>query len=88
MGIFLDKTACLGASPDGLVGSDGVLEIKCPFTLKNESVKEWVESHQKRVKMVTNVKNLPYVKAGPGHAEINPNHAYFAQVQAQLHLTG
>ena len=26
----------LGASPDGLIGDDGLIEVKCPFSLRNE----------------------------------------------------
>lgn len=35
---FLIKTefSFLGASPDGLVGEDCVLEVKCPFAGRNE----------------------------------------------------
>lgn len=28
----------LGASPDGLIGDDGLIEIKCPYGLRNESI--------------------------------------------------
>lgn len=31
-GIFLHDTLLAGASPDGLIGDDGLLEIKCPNT--------------------------------------------------------
>lgn len=30
-GIWLDESGLLGTSPDGLVGEDAILEIKCPF---------------------------------------------------------
>jgi putative phage-type endonuclease len=30
-----DKFPSVGMSPDGLVGDDGMIEIKCPFTSKN-----------------------------------------------------
>lgn len=30
-GIFLHNTLMVGGSPDGLIGSDGTLEIKCPL---------------------------------------------------------
>jgi putative phage-type endonuclease len=32
----------LGASPDGLIGQDGVLEIKCPFGLRNKKGAELI----------------------------------------------
>lgn len=31
----------LGASPDGFVGDDGLLEIKCPFSMRNETNPEF-----------------------------------------------
>ena len=30
-GIWLHESGCFGASPDGLVGEDTVLEVKCPY---------------------------------------------------------
>lgn len=35
LGICLDDSLEFGASPDGLVGSDGGLEIKCPYNSAN-----------------------------------------------------
>ncbi len=29
---FIEKDEWVGASPDGLVGNDGLIEIKCPYT--------------------------------------------------------
>jgi len=28
---FVERNGCIGASPDGLVGSEGLIEIKCPL---------------------------------------------------------
>ena len=39
-GIWLDSCGVIGASPDGLVGNDHVLEMKCPFTQRNSSIDE------------------------------------------------
>ncbi|GFS73479.1 yqaJ domain-containing protein [Trichonephila clavipes] len=37
-GLFVDKDKpFLCASPDGLVGDDGLLEIKCPYSARFES---------------------------------------------------
>lgn len=35
VGICIHDSLMYGASPDGLVGSDGMIEIKCPFISKN-----------------------------------------------------
>ena len=88
-GIFLDKeTSCLGASPDGLVGEDALLEIKCIFSMKDKSVGGWVQECQAQSKKVRNVPNMPYLKAGPDSVALNPNHTYYDQIQGQLHFTG
>ena len=34
----------LGASPDGLVGRNALLEVKCPFTQRDSSIEEAVSS--------------------------------------------
>ena len=34
VGLWLSECGMLGCSPDGLIGSDGVIEVKCPFSLK------------------------------------------------------
>ena len=39
-GIWLDDTGILGASPDGLIGDDALVEVKCPYFLRNETVCE------------------------------------------------
>ncbi|QSM00622.1 YqaJ viral recombinase family protein [Oceanospirillum phage vB_OliS_GJ44] len=35
VGICIQESLVYGASPDGLVGEDGMIEIKCPFISKN-----------------------------------------------------
>lgn len=37
-GLWLHERGILGASPDGLVGQNHVLEIKCPYTERNELI--------------------------------------------------
>jgi len=34
----------LGASPDGLVGRNALLEVKCPFTQRDSTIEEAVSS--------------------------------------------
>jgi hypothetical protein len=42
-GLFVDeKIRFLGASPDGLIGSDSILEIKCPFGARDQTIEEAV----------------------------------------------
>ena len=43
-GIWLDTSGILGASPDGLVEEDSVLEAKCPYTERNMTIEEAVST--------------------------------------------
>ena len=43
-GLFLSKSGILGASPDGLVGISALLEVKCPYSQRNSTIAEAVES--------------------------------------------
>lgn len=37
-GIVLGESGVFGASPDGLVGDDVILEVKCPFSLRDTGI--------------------------------------------------
>jgi len=39
-GVWLDESGVLGASPDGLVGEDHVLEAKCSYAFRNTSTRK------------------------------------------------
>ena len=39
--IVSEKYPWLGASPDGLIGGDGVIEVKCPFGIRNDDNPEF-----------------------------------------------
>lgn len=44
-GLFIDKEhPCLGASPDGLLDEDGIVEIKCPFSAQNLTAEEAIQT--------------------------------------------
>ena len=63
----------LPCSPDGLVGEDITLEIKCPYTAKEQEV---------------NPHTVPYIKENCVHQyELDPKHDYYHQVQAHMMLT-
>lgn len=72
----------LGASPDGKVfdpSSDekfGLLEIKCPFSKRNESLDQAVEDQ-----------NFYIDKIGDNFC-LKETHSYYIQVQGQLAITG
>ena len=65
----------LCASPDRLVNTDIILEVKCPFAARNK---------------VINAVNVPYLKICPEtHALcLNKNHNYYFQIQGQLYCSG
>ena len=42
--MWLDESGVLGASPDGLVGEDHVLEPKCSYTFRDASIEEALKS--------------------------------------------
>ncbi|XP_063229291.1 uncharacterized protein LOC134534727 isoform X1 [Bacillus rossius redtenbacheri] len=76
-GLFVDKEhPWLAATPDGLVGDDGILEVKCPAVAARMSPQEAVE--QKKVTFCNILDGKMFLKKG---------HAYMYQVQGQLHIT-
>jgi hypothetical protein len=47
-GLFVDiEKTFLGASPDGLVDLDSIVEIKCPFAARNTDIKTAIEKKKK-----------------------------------------
>ncbi|KAK7093101.1 hypothetical protein V1264_008751 [Littorina saxatilis] len=72
----------LSTSPDGLVScphcspSRGVLEIKCPYTHRNETVEEACKDNTFCCRLVD------------GKVMLKRNHKYFSQVQGQMAITG
>ena len=43
-GLWLDGSGILGASPDGIVDEDSVLEAKCPYTERNMTIEDAVNT--------------------------------------------
>jgi len=76
-GIWLDSSGVLGASPDGFVGRNGVFEAKCPYTQRNSTISEAIESG-----------NFYLSKQADGTVMLNKDHVYWHQVQGQMFLTG
>ena len=79
-GLFiLQDKPYIGASPDGLVScsccGEGLLEIKCPFSIANQSPLE---------------SNLVYLERDCNGCVIGlrRNHPYYSQVQAQMGVLG
>ncbi|KMQ86930.1 hypothetical protein RF55_13949 [Lasius niger] len=77
-GLFVDfGNPCLGASPDGLIDNDGLVEIKCPLSAENLTAEEAIKILP-HLKGIFNKKNTD---------EINRNHRYYYQIQGQLNIT-
>ena len=63
----------LACSPDGLVDSDGIVEVKCPYTCKNSEI---------------NATSVPYLFIdSSGKTALKPSHNYYFQVQGTLLCT-
>ena len=77
-GFFIDSCiAFLGASPDGIIGQEGILEIKCPKSAENFTPEEAIEQVPAVRRMFTRNTGISMSKT----------HHYFYQVQGQLHIT-
>ena len=74
--MWLHSSGILGASPDGLMGDgEGLVEFKCPYSLREVSIKEAVDSG----------KSYYLKKNEKGETEMNKNHNYYHQVKT-VHL--
>lgn len=67
----------LAASPDGFVGADGLLEIKCPSKWRDSDPKTWPRLLPPKKK-----------RTGNDKPELKMTDPYFTQVVMQLHTTG
>lgn len=74
-GLFINKNMpYLGATPDGIIGDDGIVEIKCPSSCSQLTPEQAIE-----------LKKFPFFH--PNSTEINRKHNYFYQIQGQLQIT-
>ncbi|KAH7959070.1 hypothetical protein HPB49_008019 [Dermacentor silvarum] len=74
-GLFVDlEHGFLAASPDGLVGTDRIVEVKCPLKSKEDEPLEAA-------------RNFSDKKRKGGAPVLSRSHSYFYQVQGQLHVT-
>ncbi|XP_050520340.1 uncharacterized protein LOC126893858 [Daktulosphaira vitifoliae] len=77
-GVFIDENLnYLIASPDGLIGSDGIVEVKCPFNAKDMTPK--IAITEKIIKYVHFDKN--------GNLLLKRTSQEFYQIQGELHIT-
>jgi hypothetical protein len=79
-GLFIDaKHPFLAATPDGLIDDNGIVEIKCPSSCSELTPEEAIIS--RRVTFWSTNKQT-------NNFMVNKKHAYFFQIQGQLHITG
>ena len=75
-GLFIDsRIAHLGASPDGLIDEDGVVEIKCPISTRNIAPEIAIQQ----------IPHLRSIFEKKNTERMNQNHIYYYQFQGQLH---
>lgn len=77
-GLFIDaEIPYIGASPDGLIDDDGIVEVKCPHSAKDMPPEAAIQQ-------------IPHLKSifdKRNNELMNKNHVYYYQVQGQLHVT-
>jgi hypothetical protein len=76
-GMFVSlQNGVLGASPDGVVGEDGIVEVKCPYSARN---------HMLRVDVVKACEYL--VGCNDGSVQLKKSSHYYRQIVMQLHVS-
>lgn len=73
-GLFISEShPFIGGSPDGLVAVATVLEIKCPYSIRNDKI---------------SAKNLDYLVERDGELFLRESSKYYYQVQTEMFVTG
>lgn len=77
--LFIDSEfPYLAATPDGIIGDDGIVEIKCPYAVRQVSPVDAIRN---------NVADLHRIFDKTDDTRMNQRHLYYFQVQGQLHIT-
>lgn len=76
-GLFLDEDLpFLGATPDGIISDDTIVEVKCPISAYKLGLDEAIEK-----------KKINFWLKDKGCSKLNKNHNWYYQVQGQLHIS-
>lgn len=78
-GIWLHFSRILGASPDGLVGGDKIVEVKCLPKYEGRLENALANDKDKTKNILYKITNESYV--------INKDHVFYHQMQGQLFMT-
>lgn len=80
-GIWLDRSGCLGGSPDGIVDDELIVEVKCPYSIRDKPVTTAIAEGHFYLK-----KNID------DDIELDTNTdlgmQYYHQMQGNMHLSG
>lgn len=76
-GLFVgrEEEGFLGASPDGVIGDDTVIEIKCPAAARDLTPLDAAKN-----------KKINCVEVIGGKLKLKKKHNYMYQIQGQMHL--
>lgn len=77
IGLWLHECGFLGCSPDGLIGDNDIIEVKCPFIYKEKDLE--IELHNDHSYIVHINEDC--------EAVINKKHEYYDQIQGNLAIT-
>ncbi|XP_072743985.1 uncharacterized protein [Anoplolepis gracilipes] len=77
-GIFIDEEIpYFAATPDGIIGDDTVIEIKCPYAARQVSTDA----------MLNKIADIHRIFDKMDDTRMNQIHMYYFQIQGQLHIT-
>lgn len=75
-GLYISDTeSYLAATPDGLIGENSIIEIKCPYSARHLTPEEAVET-----------KKIKFAVYKDGKFTLKRNDVYYYQVQGQLNV--
>ena len=77
-GVFLSDSGLLGGSPDGTVADDVIIEVKCPYSARNETIRQAAERKDFFLELDKVTDSL----------KLKQTHKHWHQIQGNLHLTG
>ncbi|XP_022171304.1 uncharacterized protein LOC111034395 [Myzus persicae] len=75
-GLWLHQCGFIGASPDGLIGEDDIVEVKCPYKYRKCKLSDAITEDQSYI--IYKINNEIF---------INKHHNYWHQIQGQLFMT-